>query len=182
MGIAYPRVRSTHFCSANITRFFVFSCGKYIAARCADKRCLSLRAGTIPGASQPPSPFSTFSNGNLKTPQFSIFNFQLSISPAEKRADKQCLSLRAGIRADVPKGIRFASGHTSVTLRVRPLRGGRWGTAGRSTAEASLENDGKWYPVTGDETRKAPPRGVLFLFGAKRYLTASSPGAHGWRR
>ena len=42
------------------------------------------RAGTARGNPYPPSPFLMFSNRNLKTPTFSIFNFQFSIpnSPA----------------------------------------------------------------------------------------------------
>ena len=80
-----------------------------------------------------PSPFSMFSNGNLKTPTFSIFNFQLSILPGRAAAGGACGRQIAGatggrgergrLRA-VPTGAR---GGAHVANNVR-----RYGRAGRA--------------------------------------------------
>ena len=52
-----------------------------IASLCAHWR------GPGSASPHPPSPFSMFSNGNLKTPTFSFFNFQFSIRPGAGNAD-----------------------------------------------------------------------------------------------
>ena len=60
---------------------------------------MSLRGPVRPVAirfPRPPSPFPMFSNGNLKTPQFSIFNFPFSIVPVRGTADGRVPSLQAG--------------------------------------------------------------------------------------
>ena len=74
-----------------------------------------------------PSPFSMFSNSNLKTPTFSIFNFQLSILPG--RAAE-----RGRLRA-VPTGAR---GGVHVANNVRRYgRAAACGVRGRQIAGAT---------------------------------------------
>ena len=99
-----------------------------IASQCADWSWQSV----------PPSPFPMFSNRNLKTPPFSIFNFQFSIRPPRAACGEQCSPLRTGCSgrgawpADCRRYRRVRAG-VRRTAESRPYGRGVRGTAGRGT-------------------------------------------------
>ena len=93
---------------------------------CRAEACIfgpSLKCAHWRGNPHPPSPLPMFSNGNLKTPQFSIFNSQFSIRPfgVRRALDKRPYG------GDGARRVRGTAGAGHGGCGVRRVRG----TAGR---------------------------------------------------